>query len=81
MALTIKRNQGLRFILEGRCDERGSVEYNTELGKRRAEAVKSYLVDNYELDPSIFTIVSVGKQEIISQRYNVNRRVDVLISE
>lgn len=81
MALTIKRNEGLRFILEGHCDERGSDEYNQELGNRRAEAVKNYLVENYKLDPALFTIVSKGRAEALSPRYNINRRVDVIIAE
>ncbi len=81
MALTIKRNKGLKFVLEGHCDERGSDEYNIELGKRRAENVKQYLVDNYQLDPAIFTIVSKGRAEVLSPRYNINRRVDIIIAE
>jgi len=81
MALTIKRNNGLKFVLEGHCDERGSDEYNIELGKRRAESVKQYLIDNYKLDPSIFTIVSKGRAEVMSPRYNINRRVDVIVAE
>ena len=81
MALTIKRNQGLKFILEGHCDERGSDEYNVELGERRAEAVKQYLIDNYNLDPAIFTIVSKGRKEMMSPRFNINRRVDIIIAE
>jgi len=31
--------------IQGHCDERGSDEYNLALGQRRAQAVKSYLVD------------------------------------
>jgi len=31
--------------VEGHCDERGSEEYNLALGERRANAVRSYLVD------------------------------------
>ena len=31
--------------IQGHCDERGSDEYNLALGKRRAAAVKRYLVD------------------------------------
>lgn len=81
MALTIKRNNGLKFILEGHCDERGTDEYNIELGKRRAEAVKQYLIDNYKLDPAIFTIVSKGREEAMSPRYNINRRVDIIVAE
>jgi peptidoglycan-associated lipoprotein len=31
-------------VIEGHCDERGSVEYNLALGERRAKAVKDYLM-------------------------------------
>lgn len=34
----------LRLLIEGHCDERGTVEYNLALGQRRADATKSYLV-------------------------------------
>ncbi|MGB0885907.1 MAG: OmpA family protein [Chitinophagales bacterium] len=81
MALTIKRNKGLRFVLEGHCDERGSDEYNAELGRRRSEAVKNYLVENYKLDPALFTLVSKGRAEAMSPRYNINRRVDVVVAQ
>jgi len=35
---------GIRFSVEGHCDERGSTEYNLALGDNRANAVKSALV-------------------------------------
>lgn len=38
-----KGNDGVRVILEGHCDERGTDEYNTNLGYRRATSVKNYL--------------------------------------
>jgi len=35
---------GIRFSVEGHCDERGSTEYNLALGDNRANAVKGALV-------------------------------------
>jgi peptidoglycan-associated lipoprotein len=32
------------ITIEGHCDERGTAEYNLELGDRRAQAVKNYMV-------------------------------------
>ena len=49
-------------LIEGHCDERGSVEYNLELGKRRAQAVKNYLVD-LGIEKSRIQIVSYGKEK------------------
>jgi len=48
-------------LIEGHCDERGTVEYNMELGKRRAQAVKDYLVD-LGIETSRIQIVSYGKE-------------------
>jgi peptidoglycan-associated lipoprotein len=34
----LKSHRGLKFTIEGNCDERGSEEYNLGLGDRRANA-------------------------------------------
>lgn len=81
IAKNIITMEGIQFLLSGHCDERGSDEYNLELGQRRADAVKQYLVENYNIDASRIQTVSKGKSEIESPRFNVNRRVDVLIIE
>jgi len=39
----IDKNPQYRLLLEGRCDWRGTGEYNLGLGDRRANSVKSYL--------------------------------------
>ena len=49
-------------LIGGYCDERGTVEYNLELGKRRAQAVKDYLVD-LGVEKSRIQIVSYGKEK------------------
>ena len=52
------------IIVEGHCDERGSLDYNLVLGQRRAEAVKAYLVDLGVPASKIHT-VSLGKEKPI----------------
>jgi len=49
-------------VIEGHCDERGTGKYNLELGKRRAQAVKTYLVD-LGVDASRIQIASYGKEK------------------
>jgi len=34
-----------QVVLEGHCDERGTVEYNLALGQKRADSVRAYLAD------------------------------------
>jgi peptidoglycan-associated lipoprotein len=41
----LKRWTNTRISIEGHCDERGTAEYNLGLGERRANAVRSYLVE------------------------------------
>ncbi len=38
------QHSGVKFTVEGHCDERGSTEYNLALGDNRANAVKNALV-------------------------------------
>ncbi len=49
-------------VVEGHCDERGTIEYNLALGERRAQAVKTYLVDAGVADTRIET-VSFGEEK------------------
>jgi peptidoglycan-associated lipoprotein len=40
----LKRYTNYPITIEGKCDERGTREYNLALGERRANAVRQYLV-------------------------------------
>ena len=40
----LRLNSGVRLVVEGHCDERGSREYNMSLGEHRALAVRAYLI-------------------------------------
>ncbi|MBM3286032.1 MAG: peptidoglycan-associated lipoprotein [Candidatus Eisenbacteria bacterium] len=42
-ARTLSERTDLTLLVEGHCDERGSVEYNLALGEKRARAVVEYL--------------------------------------
>jgi peptidoglycan-associated lipoprotein len=66
-AATLKKNAATMraapdaiVTLEGHCDERGSEEYNLALGERRAEAVRTYLVD-LGIPSSRLRVVSFGE--------------------
>ena len=53
------------YIIEiaGHCDSVGNIEYNIVLGQKRAEAVRTYLVDKHRINFSRVTIRSGGKTE------------------
>ncbi len=57
----LQGHAGVKIVIEGHCDERGSDEYNLGLGERRAQAVKASLVAAGIAADRIST-VSYGKE-------------------
>jgi peptidoglycan-associated lipoprotein len=57
----LKKFPGMRFQIEGHCDERGTGEYNLALGERRANSVKKYLV-SIGIAPSRISTISYGEE-------------------
>lgn len=57
----LKKHDNVDVVVQGYCDERGTREYNIALGERRANAVKTYLVNNGIAADRISTI-SYGKE-------------------
>jgi len=69
-----------KAVIEGHCDERGSVEYNLALGQRRAEAAKDYLV-SLGAPADQITVVSLGNDRPIDlghdeKAWAANRRCE-----
>ena len=65
----IKANPGQKARIEGNCDERGTVEYNLVLGQKRADSVKSYLM-NLGADGKLLETVSYGKEKPLDPGHN-----------
>ncbi len=60
-AVWLQTRREWRVVIEGHCDERGTVEYNLALGERRAQAAREYLV-RLGVTPERLTTVSLGKE-------------------
>ena len=58
----LKENPNALVVIEGRCDERGTREYNLALGEQRANAARSYLIAKGIASNRIRTI-SYGKDK------------------
>ena len=65
----LNRYPNVRVRIEGNADERGTREYNLALGARRAEAVRSHLV-NRGVAPNRIDTISYGKERPIAQGSN-----------
>ena len=81
--LSSNKNQSL--VVEGHCDERGTVEYNLALGERRANAVKRYLIQ-LGISSSRLSTISYGKEQAVVNEHNEsawsqNRRAEFKISQ
>lgn len=57
----LKSNSSVRIVIEGHCDERGTVEYNLALGQKRAEVVKNHLT-KLGIDEKRLRAISFGKE-------------------
>ncbi|HEY6979769.1 peptidoglycan-associated lipoprotein Pal [Reyranella sp.] len=60
-ATWLKQYTNYPITIEGKCDERGTREYNLALGERRANAVKQYLVAQ-GIPASRIQTISYGKE-------------------
>jgi len=74
----MRANPGVRLVVEGHCDERGSREYNMSLGEHRALAVRAYLV-GVGIDGSGIQTRSYGEEMPVDPGHNeaawrLNRR-------
>lgn len=79
IARVLQNNENLTMTLVGHTDKVGSEEYNKKLGERRAQAVKDYLVKNFNVDASRLEIKSKGKGQPLGNYNNINRRVETYI--
>lgn len=78
----LKNNTDNNLIIEGNCDERGSLEYNRALGERRAISIRDALVNLGVTDNRMKTI-SYGEERPAVQGHDEaawakNRRGDLV---
>ena len=69
------------FVLAGHTDAKGSDPFNQDLSERRAESVKTYLIEHYKLPAA--NLISVGYGKTMLKNTNnpfaaENRRVQII---
>jgi OOP family OmpA-OmpF porin len=84
IADSMKKYSKANVLLEGHTDSKGNEDYNMNLSKRRAESVKNYLVENFNVDASRISTAGYGKSNPVSTNdtpagQQKNRRVVVII--
>jgi outer membrane protein OmpA-like peptidoglycan-associated protein len=80
-ALTGTELNGSTFIIAGHTDSKGSETYNQGLSERRADAVRRFLTERYEIDADRLVTVGYGESQLKNQANpfaGENRRVQVV---
>jgi outer membrane protein OmpA-like peptidoglycan-associated protein len=80
-ALTSAELKGSTFIVAGHTDAAGSDAYNQDLSERRADSIKRYLMDKYNIAGTDLVTVGYGKSKLKDPSQpmaEVNRRVQVV---
>jgi len=76
--MTLPQVKGRSIVIEGHTDARGTKAYNQDLSRQRADAIKHYLADSFDIDAT--RLVVTGKGELnphdrADPHAPVNRRV------
>ena len=84
IADSMKKYSEANVLLEGHTDNEGSELYNMGLSRRRAESVKRYLVENFNVDASRISTLGYGQSKPASTNdtpagQQKNRRVVAII--
>ncbi|PYQ12748.1 MAG: peptidoglycan-associated lipoprotein Pal [Acidobacteria bacterium] len=83
-ALWLQNHRPAKVLVEGHCDERGTVEYNLALGEKRARAARDYLA-SLGVSTDRLRTVSYGKERPLDAASNeaawaANRRDHFAVS-
>jgi OmpA-OmpF porin, OOP family len=83
IAKGLETNPNLRLLIEGHTDSVGNAAHNQDLSKRRAEAVKSVLVSQFNIDAARLSTAGLGATKPIDsndtpQGRSQNRRVELV---
>jgi outer membrane protein OmpA-like peptidoglycan-associated protein len=76
--------KGSTFVVAGHTDAAGGESYNQDLSERRADSIKRYLVDKFNIASADLVTVGYGKSKLKDPSQpmaDVNRRVQVVNME
>ncbi|WP_419787536.1 OmpA family protein [Pseudodesulfovibrio sp.] len=85
-ALNTPELKGKKIIIAGHTDNKGDPKYNLNLSKRRADAVKDYLVRTWDIAPELIETAGYGETSPIAEGttdadHQRNRRVEIRLAE
>jgi len=81
----LRRYPALTVEMGGHTDAVGTAVYNQGLSERRAEAVRQYLVERWQIAPERLAAVGYGEEAPVATNANetgraLNRRVEFAVT-
>ncbi len=82
----LKDNPAMRVRIEGYTDSVGSDSYNLKLSQERADAVRVYLIEHFDVDPQRIQARGFGENNPVAsndtdQGRALNRRIEFVVLE
>ena len=79
----LKERGTQKIVVEGNCDDRGTISYNIVLGDKRAQEVKNYYI-KLGIPAANISVVSYGEEKPVCTEntnacWSKNRRADTVI--
>ena len=87
LAFIVQTNPDATFVIEGHTDSFGGDEFNVDLGLKRAEAVRRWLVERLRIDAANIKALGLGKSRPIvpiegtADQQSLNRRVEIVVKK
>ena len=87
LAFIVQTNPDATFVIEGHTDSFGGDEFNLDLGLKRAEAVRRWLVERLRIDAANIKALGLGKSRPIvptegtADQQSLNRRVEIVVKK
>ena len=87
LAFLIQTNPDAKYTIEGHTDSFGGEDFNRQLSKKRANAVRQWLVDRLRINIDNVQIVGIGKDRPLvsidgtADEQALNRRVEIVVKK
>ena len=87
LAFIVQTNPDATFVIEGHTDSFGGDEFNMDLGLKRAEAVRRWLVERLRINAENIKALGLGKSRPIvpiegtAEQQSLNRRVEIVVKK
>ena len=86
LAAFLNRYGSTSATIEGHSSAPGAAAYNKDLSQRRANALKSVLINQYGIDANRLDTIGYGEERLLDtantkEAHHLNRRIEVKVSE